>query len=397
MLRAAGRLIRADLRAAAVPGGADRARDRDRRRRAAGHAAPARGDGGAVRRPHARDERRAPGRRWARPTAVAEAAALPEVAEAGAPRRLVRVAAAARRRPAHRLRAAGARDGRPPAGDRGPAPARGRASWRSTAALALGMGLGPGDRMSLGGERLEVVGVAVLAAPERRRLGHARPGDRAHARAAAGGRARRAGVVVAAGAAAARPGRRRGGRPAARRAGEPGRRRLARGARSDFTDESRRTLAILGASTLLALLATGFTLATAIGGRVLADRRRIGLLRSVGVTPARRHRRARRPLPDRRACSRRRSACSAAGCSRRRCSATRSSLLGTPQPGPPGPARSRRSSLAARAGRRGARRARCRPGGRAACRRSSRSSRSAPATQRASRAARAGARRCGCR
>jgi putative ABC transport system permease protein len=56
-------------------------------------------------------------------------------------------------------------------------------------------------------------------------------------------------------------------------------------ARADFTDESRRTLAILGASTLLALLATGFTLATAIGGRVLADRRRIGLLRSVGVTP----------------------------------------------------------------------------------------------------------------
>ena len=57
-------------------------------------------------------------------------------------------------------------------------------------------------------------------------------------------------------------------------------------ARSDFTDESRRTLAILGTSTLLALLATGFTLATAIGGRVLADRRRIGLLRAVGVTPA---------------------------------------------------------------------------------------------------------------
>jgi putative ABC transport system permease protein len=57
-------------------------------------------------------------------------------------------------------------------------------------------------------------------------------------------------------------------------------------ARDAFTDESRRTLAILGAATLLALLATGFTLATAIGGRVLADRRRIGLLRSVGVTPA---------------------------------------------------------------------------------------------------------------
>ena len=33
-------------------------------------------------------------------------------------------------------------------------------------------------------------------------------------------------------------------------------------------------------ATLLALLAAGFTLATAIGGRVLADRRRIGLLRA---------------------------------------------------------------------------------------------------------------------
>jgi putative ABC transport system permease protein len=56
-------------------------------------------------------------------------------------------------------------------------------------------------------------------------------------------------------------------------------------ARREFSDESRRTLAILGTSTLLALLAAGFTLATAIGGRVLADRRRIGLLRAVGVTP----------------------------------------------------------------------------------------------------------------
>ena len=56
-------------------------------------------------------------------------------------------------------------------------------------------------------------------------------------------------------------------------------------ARTEFTDESRRTLAILGTATLLALLATSFTLATAVGGRVLADRRRIGLLRSVGVTP----------------------------------------------------------------------------------------------------------------
>jgi putative ABC transport system permease protein len=55
--------------------------------------------------------------------------------------------------------------------------------------------------------------------------------------------------------------------------------------RDDFTEESRRRLAILGTSTLLALLATGFTLATAIGGRVLADRRRIGLLRAAVVMP----------------------------------------------------------------------------------------------------------------
>ena len=62
-------------------------------------------------------------------------------------------------------------------------------------------------------------------------------------------------------------------------------------------------------------------------------------------------------------------------------------LLGTPQPGPPGPA------LAARRARCSCWppwrwRARCRPGGRAACRRSSRSSRCAPARERASRAAR---------
>ena len=67
-------------------------------------------------------------------------------------------------------------------------------------------------------------------------------------------------------------------------------------------------LTILQASTLLALLAAGFTLATAIGGRVIGERRRIGLLRAIGVTPAgvtvpagrplrraRGHRRAARP------------------------------------------------------------------------------------------------------
>jgi putative ABC transport system permease protein len=56
-------------------------------------------------------------------------------------------------------------------------------------------------------------------------------------------------------------------------------------AREDYTEDSRRMLTILGASTLLALLAAGFTLATSLGGRVIGERRRIGLLRAVGITP----------------------------------------------------------------------------------------------------------------
>ena len=55
--------------------------------------------------------------------------------------------------------------------------------------------------------------------------------------------------------------------------------------RTELTDESRRGLAILGASTLLALLAVAFTLATAIGGRMFSQRRQIGLLRAIGLTP----------------------------------------------------------------------------------------------------------------
>jgi putative ABC transport system permease protein len=56
-------------------------------------------------------------------------------------------------------------------------------------------------------------------------------------------------------------------------------------ARKDFTEDSRRMLTILSMSTLLALLASGFTLATSLGGRVIGERRRIGLLRAVGITP----------------------------------------------------------------------------------------------------------------
>jgi putative ABC transport system permease protein len=109
-------------------------------------------------------------------------------------------------------------------------------------------------------------------------------------------------------------------------------------ARRDFTDESRRTLAILWTSTLLALLAAGFTLATAIGGRVLADRRRIGLLRAVGVTPrgvtgvlvAHYLAVAALALPFGLLAGRLLAPRLAAGTL---------TLLGTPQPGPPGPVR----------------------------------------------------------
>ena len=56
--------------------------------------------------------------------------------------------------------------------------------------------------------------------------------------------------------------------------------------RAQLTDDARRLLTILQTTTVLALLAAAFTLATAIGGRVLAQRRQIGLLRAIGMTPA---------------------------------------------------------------------------------------------------------------
>jgi putative ABC transport system permease protein len=217
------------------------------------------------------------------PAAVAEAAALPEVAEAGEPRRLVLVAGA---RGGDRLvvsalpeRATVDRplviEGRLP---------RAPGELALNRSLALGMGVGPGDRMTLGGERLEIVGIAVLPLPSAD--GWVTPGQVAALTPAPPQDGEPAGrVVVTAGLLLRDP----DAAPAVAQ------RLTARGdvsvgdwleAREEFTDESRRTLAILSAATLLALLATGFTLATAIGGRVLADRRRIGLLRSVGVTPA---------------------------------------------------------------------------------------------------------------
>jgi putative ABC transport system permease protein len=59
-----------------------------------------------------------------------------------------------------------------------------------------------------------------------------------------------------------------------------------RAQRAELTDDARRMLTILQTTTLLALLAAAFTLATAISGRVLASRRQIGLLRAIGLTPA---------------------------------------------------------------------------------------------------------------
>jgi putative ABC transport system permease protein len=55
--------------------------------------------------------------------------------------------------------------------------------------------------------------------------------------------------------------------------------------RNEFTDDSRRMLTIISATTVLGLIGAAFTLATAIGGRVIAQRRQIGLLRAVGITP----------------------------------------------------------------------------------------------------------------
>ncbi|HEX6027128.1 MAG TPA: FtsX-like permease family protein, partial [Solirubrobacter sp.] len=55
--------------------------------------------------------------------------------------------------------------------------------------------------------------------------------------------------------------------------------------RDTITDQTRTYSLIISINTLLALCAVGFTVATVISGRVLAQRREIGLLKSVGVTP----------------------------------------------------------------------------------------------------------------
>ena len=55
--------------------------------------------------------------------------------------------------------------------------------------------------------------------------------------------------------------------------------------RDTITDQARTNTIIIGVNTLLALFAVGFTVATVISGRVLAQRREIGLLKAIGLTP----------------------------------------------------------------------------------------------------------------
>ena len=124
---------------------------------------------------------------------------------------------------------------------------------------------------------LRVVGIGVDGGLDRRRLG--RPGRRA--RAGASERPRPVGVALR----LRDPGRRAGVRRAASSA-TASRTLDWRTQRAQLTDDSRRLLTILQRPRVLALLAAAFTLATAIGGRVIASRRQIGLLRAIGLTPA---------------------------------------------------------------------------------------------------------------
>jgi putative ABC transport system permease protein len=216
--------------------------------------------------------------------ALARAAALPEVAQAGRIRRLVTVRAGLR--PAMgRVTLAGLPEradvDRPlVVAGRG---LRGPGEVVLDRPLAFAHGLAPGGDLPLaGGGRLKVVGVAVVAGPGAG--GWVTPEQARALAAPARGGAVRPAIASTIPLRLRDPDASKG--VAARLASLPGVRVAEwQQARDEFIDESRRTLAILGASTLLALLAAGFTLATAIGGRVLAERRRIGLLRAVGVTP----------------------------------------------------------------------------------------------------------------
>jgi putative ABC transport system permease protein len=55
--------------------------------------------------------------------------------------------------------------------------------------------------------------------------------------------------------------------------------------RQEVTDRTSTATVVLGSASLAALLAVGFIIANAIGGRILASRRDIGLLKAAGFTP----------------------------------------------------------------------------------------------------------------
>jgi putative ABC transport system permease protein len=55
--------------------------------------------------------------------------------------------------------------------------------------------------------------------------------------------------------------------------------------RQEVTDRTATSSVVLGSASLAALLAVGFIIANAIGGRILASRRDIGLLKAAGFTP----------------------------------------------------------------------------------------------------------------
>ena len=55
--------------------------------------------------------------------------------------------------------------------------------------------------------------------------------------------------------------------------------------RQDVIDRTSTSSVVLGSASLAALLAVGFIVANAIGGRILASRRDIGLLKAAGFTP----------------------------------------------------------------------------------------------------------------
>ncbi len=203
------------------------------------------------------------------PAAIRRAAARPEVAQASAVAPLVHVKAGLGREQGRLVLGTPNVDVDRPLLTEGRLP-RTTGEALASRPLALGMGMHPGSEMVVAGRRLRIVGVGSLAlANADAWVTPALLAELAHGRKVA---------------------------EISLRLHDPNAARdfpatpqvrvdTWLDARSDFSDESRRTLAIIGTSTLLALLAAGFTLATAIGGRVLADRRRIGLLRAVGVTP----------------------------------------------------------------------------------------------------------------